>query len=153
MVAGSFGALFFLAMLFLFAMYCSFKAATSSSWVAKYEVRCRASSNDIGACTAIFSLNLDENHTPFFNAVRATTSFGCEILALISLNLFMYALNGSKGACLRFQRSVSVTLVSMKTEYCLRNADNNWVKLSIEFSSRPANHSSAAPVRFLAKKR
>ena len=65
----------------------------------------------------------------------------------------MYALNGSKGACLRFQRSASVTLFSMKTEYCLRNVDTNWVKLSIEFSSSPANHSRAAPVRFSAKKR
>ena len=51
----------------------------------------------------------------------------------------MYALNGSKGARLRFQRSASVTLVSMKAEYYLRNVDTNWVKLSIEFSSRPAN--------------
>ena len=112
-----------------------------------------ASSNEIGACTAISSQNLDENQTPFFNAARATTSFGYEILALISLNLFIYALNGSKGSCLRFQMSASVTLVSMKTEYCLRNVDTNWVKLSIEFSSRPAKHSRAAPVRFSAKKR
>ena len=96
---------------------------------------------------------LDENQTPFIKAARATTSFGCEILALISLNLLMYALNGSKCACLRFQRSASVTFVSMKAEYCLRNVDTNWVKLSIEISSRPANHSRAAPVRFLAKKR
>ena len=65
----------------------------------------------------------------------------------------MYALNGSKGACLRFQISATVTLVSTKAEYCLRNADTNWVKLSIEFSSSPANHSRAAPVRFSAKKR
>ena len=111
------------------------------------------SSNEIGARTANSSLNLDENQTPFFRAARATTSFGCEILALISWNLFMYALNGSKGACLRFQRSASVTLVSMKTEYCLRNVDANWVKLSIEFSYNPANHSREAPVRFSAKKR
>ena len=105
------------------------------------------------ARTAISSLNLDENQTPFFSDAKATTSFGCEILALISLNLFMYALNGLKGACLRFQRSASVTLLYMKTKYCLRNVDTNWVKLSIEFSSRPENHSKAAPVRFLAKKR
>ena len=125
LVVGSLGAVFFLAMLFLFALYCSFKAVTSSSWVAKYEARCRASSNEIGARTAISSLNLDENQTPVFNAARATTSFGCEILALISLNLYMYVLNGSKGACLRFQRSASVTFVSMKTEYYLRNVHTN----------------------------
>ena len=119
-------------MLFLFALYYYFKAAISSLWVAKYEARCRASSNEIGAHTAIYSLNLDENQTPFFIATRATTSFGCEILALISLNLFLYTFNGSKGACLRFQRSASVTLVSMKTEYCLRNIDTNWVKLTCE---------------------
>ena len=86
--------------------------------MAKKEAQCRASSNKIGARTANSSLNLDENQTPVFNAARATTSFGCEILALISRNLFMYTLNGSKDACLRFQRSASVTLVSMKTEYC-----------------------------------
>ena len=65
----------------------------------------------------------------------------------------MYSFNGSKGACLRFQRSALVTLVSMKTEYCLRKLDTNWVKLSIEFSSRSANYSKVALVRFSAKKR
>lgn len=89
----------------------------------------------------------------FFSAAKATSSFGCKILVLISLNLFMYTLNGSKGACLRFHRSASVTLVSIKTEYCLKNGHTSWVKLSIEFSSRPANHSRAALVRFSAKKR
>ncbi|CAN6860425.1 unnamed protein product, partial [Brassica oleracea] len=74
-----------------------------------------------------------ENQKPFFNATRATTSFGCEILPLISRNLFMYALSGSKGACLRFQRSASVTLVSMKIEYCFRNVDTNWVNDTITF--------------------
>ena len=107
----------FLDALFLFTLYCSFNAATSSSWVVKYEALCKASSSDTGVRTASSSLNLDENQTLFFNAARVTNSFGCEILALISRNLFMYALNGSKGACLRFQRSASVTLVSMKTEY------------------------------------
>ena len=54
----------------------------------------------MGARTAISSLNLDENQTPFFSVARATNSLGCEILALISLNLFMYALSGLKGTCL-----------------------------------------------------
>ena len=152
-MVGSLGVAGFLIALFLFALYCSFNAATSSSWLAKYEALCKASSSDTGVRTASSSLNLNENQTPFFNAARATISFGCEILALISRNLFMYALKGLKGACLRFQRSASVTLVSMKTEYCYRNVDTNWVKLSIEFSSSPTNHSSAAPVRFSTKKR
>ncbi|XP_013713649.1 keratin, type II cytoskeletal 2 epidermal-like [Brassica napus] len=73
-----------------------------------------------------------ENQKPFLNATRATTSFGCEILPLISRNLFMYALSGSKSACLRFQRSASVTLVSMKTEYCFRNVGTNWESGSVK---------------------
>uniref|UniRef100_A0A0D3E8G1 AP2/ERF domain-containing protein n=1 Tax=Brassica oleracea var. oleracea TaxID=109376 RepID=A0A0D3E8G1_BRAOL len=74
----------------------------------------------------------EENQKPFLNATRATTSFGCEILPLISRNLFMYALSGSKSACLRFQRSASVTLVSMKTEYCFRNVGTNWESGSVK---------------------
>lgn len=65
-----------------------------------------------------FSLNFDEKYTPFFSSERATSSFSCEIMALISMNLVMYNLM----PCFRFQKSVSIALVFMKNEYCFRNA-------------------------------
>lgn len=46
-----------------------------------------------------------------------------------------------------------VVLVSMNNEPCFRNADTSCVKLSTDFSSKPANHSKAEPVRFSAKNR
>lgn len=138
--------------LFLLALYYSFRAATSSLCDAKYEARWIASSSEVGAQTAISSLNLDENQTTFFNAARVTLSFKCEIMALMSLNLLMYVLRGSNGTCLRFHISVSVALVSIKAEYCFRKADTSWVKLSIEFPSRPANHYRAGPEGFLRKR-
>lgn len=54
---------------------------------------------------------------------------------------------------MRFQRSASVALFLMNTEYCFRKAETNCVKLSIGFSSKPANQSRAEPVRFSSNKR
>lgn len=75
------------------------------------------------------------------------------MLALMSMSLVLYDLRGSNGACLRFDRLASVILVSMKTEYFLKNADTSWMKLSMEFPSSLANNNRASLVRFLAKKR
>lgn len=63
--------------LFLFALYCSFRAVTSSSCPVKYEARLNASSSDVGAPTDISSLEFEENHTLFLSVVRATPSFKC----------------------------------------------------------------------------
>lgn len=153
-VAGSLrlGGLLLTLSFFLFVLYCSIRSAISSSCTAKYKARRSASSSEVGACTAIYSLNLDENETRSL-ILRERLPHAYARSWLWCLWICWCTARGSNGTFLGFQKSSSVALVFMKTEYYFRKVDTSWVKLSMEFPSEPTTHSRAGPTKFSAKKR
>ena len=89
----------------------------------------------------------------FFSASMATLSLFPLTLDITSLNRLINSRRGSSSLWDRQQRSTSDVSLSMNIEYCLRNSDASWPKLLMEFCLRRANHSSAAPSRFLTNRR